>query len=770
MSKFFFAYPYNPPSIGQTIEAASNFAKQRGIDIETWQEVDIPGQFIASEIMSKIEECDILCADVTILNFNVAFEIGYAIAKGKRIFITKNKTYEEIPPVIKDVGIFDTIGYSEYENSKELSVGLSGVSPGKKLSIPQSQNLRAPIYLLETRYRSDHQIRLVSRVKKAGYIYRSFDPNESARLSASSALDGVGQSYGVVVPLLPFSLEGSAVHNIRASFIAGVAMGLNRALLVIQTDASPVPLDYRDFACICFHPNEIDEAVANFAAKVNSCIQQGNDSVSLEQETLLEKVNLGASSAENEMRYLDSYYIKTDAYMKAKRGEVNLVVGRKGSGKSAIFLRLRDEQRRNKKNIVLDLQPDGYKLLKFKESVLKNLEKGTFQHTITVFWEYVLLLEICHKIIQQDRDLHLRNNQIFEPYRTLSELYKSDEYVGEGDFSERISSLMDSIVNEYQRAFGNEKNVSLLTPQVTELIYRHDLHKLLSALTQYLKFKDELWVLFDNLDKGWPTTGLEETDLVIIRTLIDATRKLQREMNKVEVNAFFIIFLRSDVFQLLVHDTSDRGKEASVIVDWTDSDLLRQMLKLRINTSATELNGDFGKVWPKIFVSHVKGEESSQYLIDRCLMRPRFLIDLVNQCKSFAINLNHKIVEETDIQKGVESFSNDILSDISYEVRDISADYGDIMYNFIGSKPFLSKEDLRTALQNLSDAEFEKVIDIFLWYGFLGIATNDDKELYIYNLNYNFKMLKSLLKSNTSTISGFSINPAFWRGLMVGEL
>src|SRR5690606_7045589 len=101
------------------------------------------------------------------------------------------------------------------------------------------------------------------------------------------------------------------------------------------------------------------------------------------------------------------------------RGEANIVVGRKGAGKSAIFLQIRDRERAKKDNIVLDLKPDGYKLIKFKETILSFLQEGTFQHTIMAFWEYVLLLEICYKILEKDRELHLRNHDIYAPYRKL---------------------------------------------------------------------------------------------------------------------------------------------------------------------------------------------------------------------------------------------------------------------------------------------------------------------------------------------------------------
>src|SRR5258708_9009569 len=124
------------------------------------------------------------------------------------------------------------------------------------------------------------------------------------------------------------------------------------------------------------------------------------------------------------MSELSEYYLETDEYRRASRGEVQVVAGRKGSGKTALFFRLRDNIRRDPQLIVLDLKPEGFQLLKFKDLVLAYLEQGTREHTITAFWEYLLLLEFCHKILEKDRGRHISYHKLYEPYRTLAHEYK----------------------------------------------------------------------------------------------------------------------------------------------------------------------------------------------------------------------------------------------------------------------------------------------------------------------------------------------------------
>ena len=767
----FFAYPSEPSELGSTIESsvAQLYKSQSQIEVKTWAQLDIVGHFISSEVLSGIEAADFVIADITRLNFNVTYEIGYAIGASKRLILAKNISIANNGLRIEDVGIYDTIGYKEYQNSVELMQLCLAASKETPLEHQQKFNRRAPVYLVETPFKTDWSGRIVSRVKKSGYTFRNFDPNEQPRLSAYDAINQVASSYGVVVPLLSTTHSGHDIHNLRAAFVAGLAAGMNKALCLIQNGDDPVPLDYRDFVNVTYHPNEVNEVIAEFASNVARAFQEQSEPDKKQERSFLKKLNLGATSAENEMRDLNSYYLETDQYLKALRGEAHLVVGRKGSGKSAIFLQVRDLERdRNRsKNIVLDLKPDGYKLIKFKEKMLSFLEEGTYLHTITAFWEYVLLLEICYKILEKDKSRHLHDHILYDGYRRLVQIYSIEEYDSEGDFSERMSSLMENIYSEYQSLHSEESRVRLTSSEVTELIYKHDVKTLRQELIDYMEKKGTLWLLFDNIDNGWPTSGLEHSDLLIIRALIDATRKIERVFGRKNLDVKTAVFLRNDVYELLVKETADRGKEASVLLDWTDPDLLRELVRLRIVSNGLPEGTDFYTAWSRLIVSHFRGEETSQYLIERSLMRPRFLLNLINHCKSFAINLNHELIEESDIEKGINAYSSDLLRDIGYELRDVASESENILYSFIGSNPTLSEEEVLGLIGESLDSEEEpaKIFNLLLWYGFLGLKINSDDPKFIYDFSYNKALMDGI--KNRAVNCQIAIHQAFWPALMI---
>ena len=213
------------------------------------------------------------------------------------------------------------------------------------------------------------------------------------------------------------------------------------------------------------------------------------------------------------------------------------------------------------------MKPDGYKLLKFRDDVLRLMAKGTREHTLTAFWEYLLLLEICHKILEKDRLPHTRDPRLFEPYRALSDTYETDMYVSEGDFSERLSGLLTPIASEFNARFGDSTDTTLSEALLTELMYVHDVRQLRELVVSYLRNKNALWLLFDNIDKGWPTHGIEDQDVAIIKDLLEATRKLQRQLEREEIDCRTLVFLRNDVYEHLVQHTPDRGKESKVLLD-----------------------------------------------------------------------------------------------------------------------------------------------------------------------------------------------------------
>ena len=160
---------------------------------------------------------------------------------------------------------------------------------------------------------------------------------------------------GVILHFFPNEHVDAPINNVRSAFVAGLSDGMDRRSLFIQTGDTPVPIDLRDFVTVCRFPNEFKEAIGNLAERIYEDRSATGTLKPLGSGSLLALADLGASAAENEITSLGEYYLEIEAFRRAKRREVRLVTGRKGSGKTAIFFMLRDVVRDHRQNDVLDL-------------------------------------------------------------------------------------------------------------------------------------------------------------------------------------------------------------------------------------------------------------------------------------------------------------------------------------------------------------------------------------------------------------------------------
>jgi hypothetical protein len=629
---------------------------------------------------------------------------------------------------------------------------------------------RAPLYLLETPVRTEGMGYIVGRIKKARVNYRSFAPSEHSRLAATDAITHVANSFGVLIPLMPDYLKDGKIHNIRAAFVAGLAHGMRKPTTILQNGADPVPLDVRDFVTSWSHPRDLDDHIEALASQILESLQNSDD-VELPTSGLLASLSFGDPMAENEFQTLGSYFLETDQYQRTLRGEVNLVVGRKGTGKTALFSQVRDRVRRDKQNVVVDLKPEGYQLRKLKDDVFAYLAQGAKEHLVVAFWEYLLYLEVGYKLLEKDKGRHHRDHLLTDPYRRLAAAYYRESGDSTGDFSERLHELSDRISQQYLSTHGRSENVHLSTGEVTGLIHQHDLRALSKQLSEYLKLKESTWVLFDNLDRGWSPSGLTSDDILIVRSLIDAGRKIQRDMQRDGLDFHCVIFLRNDVYELLMQSTSDFGKEMRTSLDWTDPDLLRDLLRARL-ASNERIPGDmpFSRVWNEICIPLIDGTESVQFLIERSLMRPRNLLKEIIHCRGSAINLRHDKIMEEDIRKGLAAYSTDLLMEIDQEMTQIDARAAGLIYVFANERSECSREDLEVLMDiNKIDAKsIDAMVQFLLYYGFLGIKVGSEEPKYIHDIHYDMKLLSSAIHKYAAAVT-YVINPAFWSALSIME-
>ena len=65
--------------------------------------------------------------------------------------------------------------------------------------------------------------------------------------------------------------------------------------------------------------------------------------------------------------------------------------------------------------------------------------------------------------------------------------------------------------------------------------------------------------------------------------------------------------------------------------------------------------------------------------------------------------------------------------------------------------------------------ENEEVINLLLWYGFLGVVSSEGETQYIYSVRYQMARLQALVRKLGLENTRFRVNPAFWGALGIKD-
>jgi hypothetical protein len=117
----FFAYSGSPKSSGESIEEAiKEINSGRVTELRSWRNYTVSGKLIIKDVTEAINNSNYFCADLTGMSDNVLFELGYAIAKNKPIFLLLDTSHTDSFNKYRELSILTTFGYSKYTNTQNI--------------------------------------------------------------------------------------------------------------------------------------------------------------------------------------------------------------------------------------------------------------------------------------------------------------------------------------------------------------------------------------------------------------------------------------------------------------------------------------------------------------------------------------------------------------------------------------------------------------------------------------------------------------------------
>lgn len=507
-----------------------------------WELLAVGGKLVIAEVLNAIAAADVSVFEVSDLNQNFMFELGYAIGAERRIFLLRDPTDEAGERRWKQVRVLTSIGYSPYSNSEDIRVAFARETPYLSEETVYQQSIAASLqptlfkslFYVASPHNSEAERDLRRRVnqeQKNGLSIVVDDATESSVQSLGWYGQQIYASAAAVVHFLSPRRTGSEIHNARSALISGLCRGMDRPVLMVAPDEYPPPLDYQDLLYVYRTARDCASYVDRWLTRTleDAHVVAREDEVRkrrLNLATELRNLRLGDPVAENEADLLSEYFIETTAFDDVLSAKAMIFVGRKGTGKTANLLRAAEILGSDRRNLVVAIKPFGYEL----DGVVSVLRRFSTQASqdflIESLWKFLLLSEIS---LAAAAEIDARPAPVIagSPEQELVEYLRNEGDILALDFAVRLERAIAELQRVAPSATLEEERAA-----ITQALHETHIQALRGILGRLLRSRTQVAVLVDNLDQPWDKSSDLDALTTFLLGLLTATSRLEADFRK----------------------------------------------------------------------------------------------------------------------------------------------------------------------------------------------------------------------------------------------
>jgi hypothetical protein len=338
---------------------------------------------------------------------------------------------------------------------------------------------------------------------------------------------------------------------------------------------------------------------------------------------------------------LQEYFVLTPELEKIVNSKYWLLLGRKGTGKTAIYKYLeKSSPEKINRNIVISLNFKDYpwpahKL--YKESIAGEL--SAYQKS----WRFLFFVKLISRLVEiKEQRSESLSKDLKWAQKYIEKIFGNpDPSIMEVLFSKlaRIKKLAgpgfeldDSSINVGEVSFDDvaenkELQNTLRSNAFTLLTYFESIFKKNVGENKFL-------IVLDQLDENWLSGEIEEYSKVLIN-LINVCRNVSID-DTLKSNLKIIPFLRTDIYETLrFNDKNKLYQDSAIVISW-DNDSLDAMYFERVKKyKPDEVSLDASKKCDALFeASFVRqGTPPFKYITRRSFFRPRDVIIYFNNIR-----------------------------------------------------------------------------------------------------------------------------------------
>ena len=455
----------------------------------------------------------------------------------------------------------------------------------------------------------------------------------------------------------------------------------------------------------------------------------------------LSKLYFGKDDAESDISrggLLKQGFMRTKAYDEALAGTKPLVIGRKGSGKSAICLMLRNAL--SSENRCSLVTPDEISAEEIRRFHLPGIPQ---EQSKKLIWRYVFSIQVAKYILTAGKTAGDAERHAAGELNAIRRFLLDNGEVDELTFSERFWRIIERLKGSLSvEAFGVKigAGVDIKAPSAgTRASDQLDLLETrLRSAAQKLVLTDEsqsFHVLVDQVEKVWSND--RESDSMVVGLLL-AAKEVRERFEFVKCT----VFLRTDIYEQLSFQDRDKFRGDEFHIEWDES-RLQELILARAQASLGFADPP-DEFWAQIFPEAIEEKPCESFLVGHTLMRPRDIIQLCNACRDTARTNGHDSILELDVKQALSLYSNWKLSDLQNEWS-VNYPFLPDMFILLANSSYMVKrttfesslelvrEDLRSRYPNLSQGlSADGILSILYSIGLLG-AVRNGRASYIYN-------------------------------------
>ena len=236
---------------------------------------------------------------------------------------------------------------------------------------------------------------------------------------------------------------------------------------------------------------------------------------------------------------------------KIKSGNVSYVIGRKGTGKTAIVKNIVNSNDGDEKSLTLSFKDFPFNLI-YECTDRDYVQPNQY---ISV-WQYIIYYKLSILILESEKlDKKTAN--------TLKKLLVPAD--------EKVRKLMNRI-NEISlgvSVLGNGANFGLSRDE-TNITWTEQT-QLLKGIISSLSLKNRYYILFDELDedyKAFRDTNEKDSYISMLTSLFKSVQYIRRYLKSQAKNIIPLVFLRTDIYKQLSDSDKNKWREHLVELEW----------------------------------------------------------------------------------------------------------------------------------------------------------------------------------------------------------